>query len=108
MLRHKIDEIDEIWSCNGLKYDIYKIYNTFGLINIDGDQNIRQKKTPLRTRSFLSSLVHLKEFGPCDICIIFCNPMIKPMEREIVSMKLKKHEPKERDKKKKQERWQFF
>jgi hypothetical protein len=34
--------------------------------------------------------------------------MIKPMEREIVSMKLKKHEPKERDKKKKQERWQFF
>ncbi len=94
-----MDEIDGIWSCNGLKYDIYKIFDTFGLINIDGDQNIRQKKTPLKTRSFLSSLVHLKKFGLCDICIIFCNPMIKPMEREIVSMKLKNMSQKKETKK---------
>ncbi len=39
--------------------------------------------------SFLSFVVHLKKFGPCDICIIFCNMMINPMEKEIVSMKLK-------------------
>jgi hypothetical protein len=36
----------------------------YGLININGDQNIRQKRIPLRTRSFLSLVVHLKEFGP--------------------------------------------
>jgi hypothetical protein len=39
-------------------------FDTLWFINIDGDQNIVQKKTPLRTRSFLSLLVHLKEFGP--------------------------------------------
>jgi hypothetical protein len=54
---HKMDEI-------GLKYGIYKIFDTFLFINIDGDQNIGQKMTPLRTRSFLSLLVHLKKFGP--------------------------------------------
>jgi hypothetical protein len=42
---------------------------------------------------------HLKKFGPCDICIVFCNPMIKPMEREIVSMKLKNMSKKKETKK---------
>jgi hypothetical protein len=31
---------------------------------IDGDQNIGQKRTPLRTRSFLSLMVHFKKFHP--------------------------------------------
>jgi hypothetical protein len=43
-----MDEIDGIWSCHGLKYGIYKIFDTFWFINIDGDQNIWQKKTPLK------------------------------------------------------------
>ncbi len=28
------------------------------------NQNIGQKKTPLKTRSFLSLVAHLKKFGP--------------------------------------------
>jgi hypothetical protein len=59
-----MDEIDGIWSCNGLKYGTYKIFDTFWFIKINGDQNIRQKKTPLMTRSFLFLVVHLKKFGP--------------------------------------------
>jgi hypothetical protein len=58
-----MDEIDGIWSCNGLKCGTYKIFDTFWFNNIDGDQNVRQKKTPLMTRSFFSLVVHLKEFG---------------------------------------------
>ncbi len=99
MLRHQMDEIDGIWSCNGLKYGTYKIFDTFWLINIDGDQKIGQNRTSLKTRSFLSLMGHLKKFGPCDICIVFCNPMIKPMEREIVSMKLKNMSKKKETKK---------
>jgi hypothetical protein len=59
-----MDEIDGIWSCNGLKYDTYEIFDTFWLINIDRDQNIGQKNTPLKTKSFLSLVVHLKKIGP--------------------------------------------
>jgi hypothetical protein len=57
-------EIDEIWSCNDLKCGTYKIFDTFWLININGDEIIRQKKIPLKTRSFLSLVLHLKKFGP--------------------------------------------
>jgi hypothetical protein len=59
-----MDDIDGIENCSGLEYGTYKIFDTFWLINIDGDQNIKQNRTPLRTRSFLSLVVHLKEFGP--------------------------------------------
>ncbi len=59
-----MDEIDGIQNCNGLKYGIYKKNYTFGFINIDVNQSIGQKNTPLRTRSFLSLVAHLKEFGP--------------------------------------------
>jgi hypothetical protein len=59
-----MDEIDGIWSCHGLKYGIYKKFDTFLFINIDGDQNMGQKRTPLKTRSLLSLVVHLKKFGP--------------------------------------------
>jgi hypothetical protein len=62
-----MDEIDGIWSCNGLKFDTYKIFDTFWLININGDQNIGQKKIPLMIRSFLSLVVNLKNFGPRSI-----------------------------------------
>jgi len=61
-----MDEIDGIWSCNGLKYGTYKILDTFWFINIDGDQNIIQKKTPFKTRSFWSLVVHIKELEPMD------------------------------------------
>ncbi len=63
-----MDDIDRIWSCNGFKYGIYKIFDTFWFINIDGDLNIGQKMTPLTTRSFLSLAVNLKEFGPKCLC----------------------------------------
>jgi hypothetical protein len=53
-----MDEIDGIWSCHGLKYGTYKIFDTFLFINIDGDQNIGQKRTPLKTR------VHILIFPP--------------------------------------------
>jgi hypothetical protein len=59
-----MDEIDGIWSSNGLEFGTYKIFDTFWLININGDQNIGQKKTPLMIRSFLSLVVNLKKFGP--------------------------------------------
>jgi hypothetical protein len=59
-----MDDIDGIYNCNGLKYGIYKRFNTFWLININEDQNIGQNRIPLRTRSFLSLVVHLEEFGP--------------------------------------------
>jgi hypothetical protein len=64
-----MDEIDGIWNCNGLKYGTYKNFDTFWLINIDGDQNIGQKKTPLKTRSFLSLVVHLKNLDPLVILV---------------------------------------
>jgi hypothetical protein len=38
---------------SGLKYGTYKIFDIFLLINIDGEQNIGQNKTPLRTKCFL-------------------------------------------------------
>jgi hypothetical protein len=58
-----MNEIDGISSFSSLKYDTYKLYDTFWFINIDGDQHIVQKKTPLKTRSFfLSWVVHLKIF----------------------------------------------
>ncbi len=63
-----MDEIDGIYSCSGLKYGNYKIFDTFWFINIVGDQNIGQKKTPLKTKSFLSLVVHLKECGPKFEC----------------------------------------
>jgi hypothetical protein len=56
-----MDEIDGIWSYNGLKYGIYEIFDTFWLINIDRDQNIGQKNTPSRTKCFLSLMVHFKK-----------------------------------------------
>jgi hypothetical protein len=59
-----MDEIDGIYNCNGLKYGTYKIFDTFRFINIDGDQNIKQNKIPLRTKFFLSLMVHLKFFEP--------------------------------------------
>jgi hypothetical protein len=59
-----MDEIDGIKKFNGLKYGTYKKFNTFRFINIDGDQNIEQKQIPLKTKSFLSFVVHLKKFGP--------------------------------------------
>jgi hypothetical protein len=37
MYKHKIDEIDGIENCSGLKYGTYKIFDTFILINIDRD-----------------------------------------------------------------------
>jgi hypothetical protein len=43
-----MDEIDGIWSCNGLEYGISKIFDTFWLIYIDGDQNIGQKKDSIK------------------------------------------------------------
>jgi len=49
-----MDEINGIYNCSGLKYDSYKKFDMYWFINIDGDQNIGQKMTPLRTRSFLS------------------------------------------------------
>jgi hypothetical protein len=58
-----MDEIDKICSYSGSKYDIYKIFDTFWFINIDGDQNRGQKGTPLKTRYFLSLMVHLIEFA---------------------------------------------
>jgi hypothetical protein len=39
-----MDEIDGIYNCSGLKYGTYKKFNTFWLTNIDGDQNIGQKR----------------------------------------------------------------
>jgi hypothetical protein len=59
-----VDGINGIKKFSGLKYNIYKIFDTFWLINIDGDQNIGQKMTPLKTMSFLSLVVHLKMFEP--------------------------------------------
>jgi hypothetical protein len=59
-----MDEINGISNFSGLEYNIYKIFDTILLINIDGDQNIGHKKTLLRTMSFLSLVVHLKKFGP--------------------------------------------
>jgi hypothetical protein len=47
-----MNEIDGISSFSSLKYDTYKLFDTFWFINIDGDQHIVQKKTPLKTRSF--------------------------------------------------------
>jgi hypothetical protein len=47
-----MDEINGTLKLNGQKYGTYKIFDTFWLINIDGDQNIRPKKVPLRIRSF--------------------------------------------------------
>jgi hypothetical protein len=54
-------------SHSGLKYGTYKMFDTFWLININGDQNIGQKRTPLRTRYFLFLVVHLKEFEPSNV-----------------------------------------
>ncbi len=42
-----MDETDGILNYNGIKYGTYKIFDTFSLINVDGDQNITQKRTPL-------------------------------------------------------------
>jgi hypothetical protein len=36
----------------------------FQVIIIDGVKNIKQNMIPLKTKSFLSLVVHLKEFGP--------------------------------------------
>jgi hypothetical protein len=36
----------------------------FDSLILMGIKNIRQKRTPLKTRSFLSLVVHLKKFGP--------------------------------------------
>jgi hypothetical protein len=36
----------------------------FWFISIDGDQNIRQIRIPLKTKSFLPLVVHFSEFGP--------------------------------------------
>jgi hypothetical protein len=47
-----MDEIDGIWSCNGLKHGTYKIFDTFLFINIDGDQNIGHKRAPLKISPF--------------------------------------------------------
>jgi hypothetical protein len=62
-----MDVINGIYNCSGLEYGIYKIFDTFWLININGDQNIRQKMTPLRSRYFLFFVVHLKEFEPSSM-----------------------------------------
>jgi hypothetical protein len=58
-----MDEIDGIYNCTGLNYGIYKIFHTFWLIHIDGDENIGQKKIPMRTKYFLSLMVHLIKFA---------------------------------------------
>jgi len=54
-----MDEIDGILNYNGLKYGVYK-FNTFWFIKYWWDQNIGQKWTPLRIRSFFSLVVTLK------------------------------------------------
>jgi hypothetical protein len=60
---HKMDEINGIKNIINVKYGTCKLFDTFWLNNIDGDQNIKQKMTLLRNKSFLSWVVHLKEFG---------------------------------------------
>jgi hypothetical protein len=57
-----MDEINRIQNCS-LKYGTYKIIDTFWFININTDQNIKQKWISLKTKSFLSLVVNLKEFG---------------------------------------------
>ncbi len=59
-----MDDYDEILNCNGLKYGSYEIFDTFWFITFYGDQNIRGKRTVIRTRPFLSLVVHLKGFSP--------------------------------------------
>ncbi len=54
-----------------------KYLTHFDFINIDGDQNTGQKRIPLRIRSFLSLVVHLKKFGHSCLYHI-C--MLKPNE----------------------------
>jgi len=40
-----MDDYHGISNCSGLKYSIYKIFDTFWFINFDGDQNVKKKKT---------------------------------------------------------------
>jgi hypothetical protein len=39
-----MNDHDEIYNCNGLKYETYEIFNIFYLISFDLDQNIYFKK----------------------------------------------------------------
>jgi hypothetical protein len=50
-----MDEYDGIYNCNGLIYGSYEIFDTFWLISFDGDDNTREKRIVVRTRSFSSS-----------------------------------------------------
>jgi hypothetical protein len=51
-------------NCNNLKYGTCETFDIFLFISFDVDQNIGEPKTRLRTRSFPSSVVHLKGCSP--------------------------------------------
>jgi hypothetical protein len=59
-----LNDYDEILNYNDLKCDTYEIFDTFLFINFDGDQNLGEKGTPIRTRSFSFWVVQLKRFSP--------------------------------------------
>ncbi len=47
---------------NSIKYGTYEMFDIFLFINFDGDQNIGEIRTIIKTRSFLFWVVHLKGF----------------------------------------------
>jgi len=57
-----MNNYDKIWNCNGFLYDVYEIVDTCSFISFDGDQNIRGKKTKVRTRSFCPKWYIVKDF----------------------------------------------
>jgi hypothetical protein len=59
-----MDDYDEIYNCNGLKYNSFEIFDNFGFIIFYGDQNIMLERTIVKTRSFSSYVIHLKGFSP--------------------------------------------
>jgi len=58
-----MNDWNEIYSYNDLKYDTYKIIETFLLLILMGSKN-NNLMIAIRTRSFLSWLVHPKRFSP--------------------------------------------
>jgi hypothetical protein len=62
-----MDDYDGIYNCNGLKYGTHEIFEFFWLISFDGDQNINGERIVIKTRPFLSLIVHPKGFSPIKI-----------------------------------------
>jgi hypothetical protein len=51
-------DYDGILNCNTSKYSPFEIFDNFLFIIFYDDQNLKKKKTALKTKSFLSCVIH--------------------------------------------------